>query len=184
MSPTVRFATTLLLGLVVGVGSARFLAGPSNPFVREAHGNWYTWPSAGHPNSSPYSQARFLLAGTLPEHFSEVVTFFRRHDDSNGSLSSDCTYVVSMQRPGARRWALSVAADGDPQKRSLTQDDVIAHDDLIEVRLSGDPQPGNWLSTEGIDSPYLYFRLYDSETILSQGKDRLDLPRVKLETCS
>lgn len=184
MSPTVRFATSLLLGVIVGVGSARYLAGPSNPLVRETHGQWFTWPSAGHPDSSPYSQAKYLLAGTLPEHFSEIVTFFRRHDDAGGSLSGDCTYVISMPRPGARRWALSIGASGEAQAEVLTQHDVIARDDRIEIRVSPEPQPGNWLRSNGVDAPYLYLRLYDAETILNQSSEKLELPTVKLEACS
>lgn len=184
MNSTARFAISLLLGVVVGVGSARYLAGPGNPLIRETHGNWFTWPSAGHPDSSPYSQSKYLLAGVLPEHFSETVTFFRRHDDDGGSLSAECTYLVSMARPAARRWTLSVGEQGDMQTGVLSQNDVIANDERIEIRVSAHPQQGNWLALNGLDAPFLYFRLYDAETILNQGSDRLELPTVKQETCS
>lgn len=184
MNSTARFAISLLLGVAVGVGSARYLAGPGNPLIRETHGNWFTWPSAGHPNSSPYSQSKYLLAGVLPEHFSETVTFFRQHDDDGGSLSAECTYLVSMARPAARRWALSVGEQGNMQTSVLSQNDVIASDDRIEIRVSAHPQHGNWLALNGLDAPLLYFRLYDAETILNQGSDRLELPTVKQESCS
>ena len=66
----------------------------------------------------------------------------------------------------------------------LSQNDVIANDDRIEIRVSAHPQQGNWLALNGLDAPFLYFRLYDAETILNQGSDRLELPTVKQETCS
>jgi hypothetical protein len=184
MNSTARFAISLLLGVVIGLGSARYLAGPSNPLIREAHGQWFTWPSAGHPDSSPYSQSKYLLAGVLPEHFSETVTFFRQHDDAGGRLSSQCNYVVSMARPAARRWAVSLAAPDSAPTSVLTQNDVIANNDRIEISISGYPQSGNWLGSNGLDEPYLFFRLYDAETILNGGNDTFELPAVKLETCS
>jgi hypothetical protein len=70
------------------------------------------------------------------------------------------------------------------QTSVLSQNDVIASNDRIEIRVSAHPQHGNWLALNDVDAPYLYFRLYDAETILNQGSDRLELPAVKQETCS
>jgi hypothetical protein len=183
MRPTVRLAVSLLIGVSLGVGSARYMASTANPFVREAHGKWFAWPTAGHPDSSPYSLARFLLAERLPEHFSEVLTVFRNHDDDGGKLSSNCTYRLSMQRPQARRWVLS-AFDGDTaQLAVLSDNDVVSSQDRIEVMAARDPQPGNWLRLEPDTAPTLVLRLYDTDSILAQQDQTISLPAVKLETC-
>ena len=175
---------TILLGIIIGVASARYLANPSNLVVSQRYGNWYSWPSAGHPDSSPYSQARYLLAGTVPEHFSEVLTLYRDHDDDGGRLAADCTYIIAMQRPEARRWIISVFAEDGVQGAVLTQDDVISRAGRVELKLSGDPQPGNWLRLAADGSPRVVFRMYDGETILRQANGNLELPSVKLEGCS
>ncbi len=183
MHPTVRFAVSLLVGVSLGVASARYMSSTANPFVREAHGRWYAWPTAGHPENSPYSLARFLLAERLPEHFSEVLTVFRNHDDDGGRLSTVCTYRVTMQRPQARRWVLSLV-DGDAaQKTMLSENDVVSRQGVIDIIVSPDPQPGNWLRLDPDIAPTLMLRLYDTDSILAQRNEVVALPAVKLETC-
>ena len=183
MRPTVRLAVSLLVGVSLGIGSARYMASTANPFVREAHGKWFAWPTAGHPENSPYSLARFLLAEHLPEHFSEVLTLFRNHDDDGGKLSSDCIYRLSMQRPQARRWVLSVV-DGDAvQQAVLSENDVVSSQGRIEILAARDPQPGNWLQLDPDTAPTLVLRLYDTDSILAQQDEAISLPDVRLETC-
>ena len=79
---------------------------------------------------------------------------------------------------------MSLAAPDSAPTSVLTQNDVIANNDQIEISISGYPQSGNWLGSNGLDEPYLFFRLYDAETILTRGNDTFELPAVKLETCS
>ncbi|MEE4236129.1 MAG: DUF1214 domain-containing protein [Anderseniella sp.] len=180
---TVRFASSLLIGAALGIGSAHYMATPSNPLISDRHGNWYTWPAGGAPDSSPYSQAYFLLKGHLPEHFTEATSLYRSHDDDGGRLSPDCVYLLNMARPGARRWTLSLAGDGGAFSSVMTQDDVISTAGRIEVRLAALPQPGNWLRF-GEGAERLVLRMYDGEDRLRQAELDASLPTLRQESCS
>jgi len=160
------------------------MAQPSNPLVNESHGKWFTWPGAGDPASSPYSQAYFLLDGHLPEHFSEVTTLYRSHDDDGGRLSQSCVYLVSMKRPDVRRWTLSLLDENGAAGSIVTQDDVISIGGIVDVRLAGAPQAGNWLSFGEHDTGRLVLRLYDGEDRPSWADLDASLPKVTRESCS
>ncbi len=181
---TIRFASSLLIGAAIGVASAHYMAQPSNPLVNERHGQWYAWPASGDPRSSPYSQAQFLLDGHLPESFTEVTTLYRSHDDNGGRISQSCVYLVSMKRPDARRWTLSLVDQDGTASSLVTQDDVISIGGNVDVRLAGVPQPGNWLAFAGRDPDRLVLRLYDGEDRASWAEIDAGLPRVSRESCS
>ncbi len=181
---TIRFASSLLIGAALGVASAHYMAQQSNPLVNERHGRWYAWPTSGDPRSSPYSQARFLLDGHLPEHFTEVTTLYRSHDDDGGRLSQSCVYLVSMKRPEVRRWTLSLVNDNGAATSLVTQDDVISVAGNVDVHLADVPQPGNWLDFGGEDPGRLVLRLYDGDERASPADIDASLPRVMRERCS
>jgi hypothetical protein len=180
---TIRFASSLLIGAAIGVASAHYMAQPSNPLVNDRHGNWYTWPGSGDPESSPYSQARFLLDGQLPEYFAEVTTLYRSRDDDGGRLSQSCVYLVSMKRPEVRRWTLSLVDEDDSATSLVTQDDVVSTGGTVEVRLASVTQPGNWLAFGNEGAGRLVLRLYDGEDRPSQAEIDATLPKVTRERC-
>jgi hypothetical protein len=187
MNPSVRFAVSVLVGVTLGVFSARYLTTEQSPFFTDQYGYWKNWPVAGNPASNPYTHAKFIANGQVPEHFSEVLTFYRDQDDGGGKLTEDCTYLLSIERPTARRWSISLTgnADGDPQL--LTQDDVISIGRTVRVLLSAAPQQGNWLRISNAAAPRVLFRLYDGDTITAQGPNgggSLGLPSVKRVSCS
>ena len=132
-------------------------------------------------------QARFIANGRLPEHFSEVLTFYRDKDDSGDKLTEDCSYEMSIERPTARRWSISLTGNASNTQQLLTQNDVISVDRKVIVELSASPQPGNWLQMSNTASPRVVFRLYDGDTITAQGPSgggTLGLPSLKRVSCS
>ena len=187
MNPSVTFAVSVLVGVSVGFVSARYLTTEQSPLFTDQYGNWQNWPVAGNPSYNPYTQAKFISNGQLPEHFSEVLTFYRDKDDSGEKLLEDCTYELSIERPTARRWSISVAGNGNSARQLLTQDDAISIDRKIVVAVSATPQPGNWLQMSTSTSPRVVFRLYDGDTITAQGPGgggTLGLPRLKRVSCT
>lgn len=187
MNPSVRFAVSVLVGVTVGIASARYMTTEQSPLFTDQYGNWQNWPVAGNPAYNPYTQAKFTSNGQLPEHFSEVLTFYRDKDDSDDKLVEDCTYVLSVERPTARRWTISLTGNASNTQQLVTQDDAISIDRKVIVRLSASPQPGNWLQMSNADSPRVVFRLYDGDTITAQGPSgagALGLPSLKRVSCS
>ncbi len=187
MSPSIRFALSLLVGVAVGVGSASYLTGGRSSLFAEQLENWQFWPVSGAPNSNPYTIARYHNAGLLPEHFGEVLTFYRSRDDGGSKLSPDCTYMLEMPRPSARRWVVSVPTGDDESPQLLTQDTTFAEKGTIKISLSTTPQSGNWLKWSTTEVPKIVLRMYDGDTIVSQSteqQEKLSLPSTRLVVCS
>lgn len=186
MNPSVRFAVSVLVGVTVGIVSARYMTTEKSPFFTERYGNWNNWPVAGNPANNPYTQAKFIANGQLPEHFSEVLTFYRNQDDEGDQLAEDCTYIMSINRPTARRWSISLTGNAGRTPQVMTQDDVVSMGDKVTVLLSALPQPGNWLRMANTDGPRVVFRLYDGDTITAQGPTggTLGLPSLTRVSCS
>lgn len=187
MNPSVRFAVSVLVGVTVGIVSARYMTTEQSPFFTDQYGNWKNWPVAGNPSNNPYTQAKFIANGQLPEHFSEVLTFFRDQDDTGDKLVEDCSYLLSIERPSARRWSISLTGNASGEPQLLTQDDVISIGRTVRVRVSTSPQQGNWLRMSDSDNPRVVFRLYDGDTITAQGPNgsgTLGLPSLSRVSCS
>jgi hypothetical protein len=184
MSPSVRFAISVLVGVIIGLGSARYMSSESSGIFANSYGKWQNWPVPGDTSSNPYTLARFLTETKLPEHFSEVLTFYRRDDDQGDGLSEDCNYLLSMPIPTARRWSVALETLPGQSPQLVTQDDVISVGGVVEVQLSNTPQPGNWLQISDAGSPKVILRLYDGETITAQGRNgQLGLPSITRLAC-
>ena len=177
---------SVLVGVTVGIVSARYMTTEQSPFFAHKYGNWNNWPVAGNPANNPYTLAKFIANGQLPEHFSEVLTFYRSEDDGGDKLTEDCTYLMSVDRPTARRWSISLTGNSGGAQQVLTQNDVISMGEKVTVTLSTSPQPGNWLRMPSTGDPRVVFRLYDGDTITAQGAGggALGLPSLARVSCS
>jgi hypothetical protein len=183
MSPSIRFAISVVAGVLLGIFSARYMSSESNPMFSESHGSWSSWPAAGDPDANPYTLARFLTANHLPEHVSEVRTFYATHDDEGGTLSAACDYLVKMPRPAVRRWSISLYQPGVPGTPMLSQDRAFSINGTVTVRVSSTAKPGNWLDSSEVSDMKLVFRLFNGGAAASQDELKVDLPSVELERC-
>ena len=187
MNSPIRFALSMLVGSTLGLGSAAYMTRENSGVFASQLGYWQSWPVASGSDSNPYLLARYISKGHLPEHFSEVLTFYRTRDDDGNKISEDCTYVLSMKRPSARRWSVSAAAGAGDTRETFLNDTVISSGGNVEINIAATPQPGNWLNISDNGNPAIQFRMYDGDTITAQGQgenQKLDLPSIRLGACS
>ncbi|MGB7204685.1 MAG: DUF1214 domain-containing protein [Anderseniella sp.] len=187
MNLPIKLALSVLIGSTFGLGSASYMTSDSSGFFASKLGHWYSWPVTSGSDSNPYVLARYISNGHLPEHFSEVLSFYRTHDDDGNRLSEDCTYVLSMKRPSARRWSVSATVGATDAAETFLKDTVISRAGIVEISISATPQPGNWLAISDDDNPVILFRMYDSDSIAANAQgdnQQLELPSITLGDCS
>jgi hypothetical protein len=75
VSGRIKLALICLIGMAIGLFSARYIANGGFDLVAASQGPWKTWPSAGLNNMDPYTKAHFLAAGRLADNRREIVEY-------------------------------------------------------------------------------------------------------------
>lgn len=100
----------VLLGIVLGLGSAWWavrgwgLAGPVQT------GAWSTSTASGHVDADAYTRARVAVGGLLALSREETMYYVARSDDSGAPLRAECAYRIEGVPPPARWWSITAYA--------------------------------------------------------------------------
>lgn len=182
----------VLLGLAGGLASALWMVEHDYPFGKRQTQAWTAWPELGSRNIDPYARAILARNGDIPLGIGEGLTFQAETDDAGRPLDTACTYTIGGSTPPARFWTLTLydaegRHDPSPTARGSTTSARILRDESggMQISLSREPQPGNWLSLPATRRFQILFRLYDtpvSGTLswVSEG----GLPTIRREACS
>ncbi|MCT8266789.1 DUF1214 domain-containing protein [Afifella sp. JA880] len=188
-------ALVIILGVaiafVLGVGSAFLSLRDLTPIDTIESGAWKGWPRAGTEDEDPYSRARLARTGELALGPSEGLKLLARSDDAGGDLNGACSYEISGQMPSARLWTISVetAAGGhlppaERGGRALGSDEIVRKaDGTFTITLAPNPQPGNWLSSEGAGQIRLAARLYDTTARTVTALTQFTVPAITPKGC-
>jgi hypothetical protein len=159
----------VLLGLAGGLASAFRMVEGDYPFGRREAQAWTAWPELGSRNIDPYARAILARNGDIPLAIGEGLAFHANADDFGRPLDAACLYTISGRTPPARYWTIALydqqgRHDPSPTLRSHTTSARILRDEegRMEITLSRDPQPGNWLIAPASRQFQIVFRLYDT----------------------
>ncbi|HSP26495.1 MAG TPA: DUF1214 domain-containing protein [Saliniramus sp.] len=159
----------VLLGLAGGLMSALWVVEGEYPFGRREAQAWTAWPALGSREIDPYARAILARNGDIPLGIGEGLAFRAAADDTNLPLDGSCTYTIAGATPPARYWTMTLydsegRHDASPTSRSSTTSARILRDEegRMEITLSRDPQPGNWLIPPVASRFQIVFRLYDT----------------------
>lgn len=181
----------VFLGLAGGLVSAFWMVENDYPFGRRQTQAWTAWPDLGSRNIDPYARAILARNGDIPLGIGEGLAFHSSTEDTGRPLDTACTYAIGGSTPPARYWTLTLynaegRHDAAPMARGATTSARILRDEDggMQIILSRDPQPGNWLSLPTTQGFQIIFRLYDtpvSGTLswVSTGS----LPTITREEC-
>ena len=148
---------SLLLALVLGLGSAWLVLDGDPPFGRRRLGPWLTWPKLGSPEADPYMRAIVARRGDVPLAVGEGLSFLADKDSGGRRLDSACSYRVGSVTPQARFWSMTihppgnvaaseVAAMSQLGRSGFTSAEIVRRpDDGFDIFLSKDLTAGNWL---------------------------------------
>lgn len=166
-----RVVIALLAGAILGIASAHWAIDRT---AAAAAGPWRSWTGSG-----PYASAHFLLTGRLPPAHGIDMVFEANTDSAGDALDGDCDYVLKGRRMGARWWRIAVP-DGIASVTSARA--VGEPDGSTIVRVSQEPQPGNWLRLEDGASFALSLTL-KTETARRSGAAIVEVPEIVRGEC-
>jgi len=186
----VKLAITCLIGIAVGLISARYVAGGGFDLVTLSQGPWKTWTSAGLNTMDPYTKAHFLAAGRLVDNRREVVEYEARSDGAGSPLDTACSYSIAGRLDWARWWSISVSQNGviaantKARLASLHSGETIYEaDGTAIIYLSSQPHTGNWLAMPSSGDVNLVLRFYDPAPVSRAHPNTMTLPQITRETC-
>lgn len=159
----------VLLGLAGGLGSALWMVERDYPFGQRKAQAWTAWPALGSRDIDPYARAILARNGDIPLALGEGLAFHADTDDAGRPLDPDCLYTIGGLTPPARYWTIALydrqgQLDPSPVARSHTTSARIMRDEegRMQITLSREPQPGNWLIMPASTPFQIVFRLYDT----------------------
>lgn len=177
--------------LTLGLWTAWLTVRSPTPIDAITLGAWQAWPNAGTADADPYSRARQARVGEIPLGSGEGLMLLAQSDDSGAALDATCNYRIVGQTPPARLWTVALE-DSDGQFvqgasgfAALSSETLLrAPDGSFEITLSGKPQSGNWIPTDGADGFRIVIRLYDTSARTGTALTQLFMPSIVRDQCA
>lgn len=190
MNNLVKLAVSSIAGLGLGIISAQALIDGFGNFFSVNHGPWTSWPTAGTRSSNPYVRAHYLVHDRLPISQFEINELEARIDDEGGRLDANCTYVIKGLMPKTRWWSLytfapdSSSQDILPKRAGIGSQQIFYQaDGSFSIKLSSEPQTGNWLIPAGGDDFVIVLRHYNPSRSITNQFNFENLPTITKGEC-
>ena len=179
-----------IVGVALGLGSARVALDSGFGFGMITVGAWSGIPRDGGIDADPYTRAEQVRNAALPVGGGEGVAFVARADDGGQWLSGVCDRVLRLPPPPARYWTLGlVDLAGRPIENPLgrvaytSQEVVRGPGGVAVVTISTEARPGNWLPAPAGRRYKLVLRYYDTPLSTTQTLVRPILPTIERGRC-
>ncbi len=190
MNGLVKFAIASIGGIAIGLISAQKVIGGYGGMFIKTQGPWVSWPTAGTRSSNPYVRAHFLTQHRLPISQFEINELEARTDSNGKALDSDCNYEISGPAQKARWWSLYTysgersARTQDAQPAGIGSHNILAKTDgHFTVKLSQQPQTGNWITPVKGGDLVLVLRLYNPAQSITNQFNFKGLPMIIRKDC-
>lgn len=187
MAWLIRSVIAVVLGAVVGIGSALWMAGltsftPPISFQNVVVDGWHSDWTIGSEAADPYTRARVARHGLLALTKEEAVYFVRPTDDAGQPLRDSCNYLMSGGDFPAEWWSITLY-DRDSRLpmnggRAMSIDATRVEDRndwSVTVSVDG-PFSGNWISSRNAGQFDLMLRLYRPSAALVEDPGAVLVP--------
>ena len=167
MKPWHRMTIAVILGLAGGASLAVYRVRGGLAAGQIINGPWATAKTYGTKDADTLTRARVALSGLLALPANEAMYFTAKTDSSGQFLDGRCTYRL-MGGPMPGRWWSVTLYQGEgwlvknPANRWSVGSSAFPGSAIKEwmIRVSPDPQQGQWIPTSGVARFDLTFRLY------------------------
>lgn len=184
----------LILGVILGVGSAYQAISTGWGLGVETNKIWRTYGNLAEPELSSYAKAYLVNSGHLPLPQDQALYFFTYEDSKGQKLSADCDYILTGDNVDAFWWSVSAhnhdfeRFENSSQRYSFNMANVIRNaDGKYDITLSKRVNGGNWLPINpmnfGDDAFMLSLRLYGIDKTTIENVDLLNLPAINKVGC-
>lgn len=185
-----RYLLVVMIGLVLGLGSAFWAIRSSADLAFAHNGVWRTNIMTGSKDLDMYSRVYVAVKYLFAMNKTETIYYEATTDEDGKPLNTDCNYLVIGRAPKARWWSIT-AYDEDqflidnPQNRyAFSGEDLGAEPgEEFKIRLSSDKLKGNWIPTGDGKSLMLLLRLYNPEPEIYDNVEGFPLPKIIREAC-
>ena len=190
VSSFARFVFYLILGAVIGLGSAWYLLEQGISLDAIHKGPWILRTDAGQPVADPYTSAFIARSGHIPMRM-EGALYLRADTAGDGApLSGTCDYTVEGTALSGAWWSVALhLPDGElyenPARRHSFTHLNLVFDDSGTYRISVTPQarPGNWLPSPPDQNFVLMLRVHGPDPDYVKTPDSVPAPVIRTETC-
>jgi hypothetical protein len=180
--------TVVLMGLVIGSGSAILAFEKRAGENSFSNGPWRTDLTAGSQQADMYTRCRVAVHGLLALNPSEAIYYTARTDSEGRPLSSDKVYRVVGRPPDARWWSITAYGpddfliDNELGLYSFTSDTAtLDSEGKFTICVSKTRKSGNWLPLGNSRTFDLSLRLFNPGKSVRENPASVELPRIILE---
>lgn len=185
-------AIALIIAFGGGIWSTRIALDATIGFGAIKLGAWEAFPQAQTADADPYAKSHRANAGRLLLASAEGLTFTAGSDDAGAALTGRCSYMIYGRTPQARFWTLyatmpgrAAASTASPLPTGLNSRIALRNPDgNLQIAVSADAQPGNWLALPGKGNFRLVLTLYDTPTAGNSGLIDLAMPQIRRTGCA
>jgi hypothetical protein len=192
MRVVLRIAVAVIVGLLIGGGSAVYVLYNGQLLGSFEKDYWFGNDKAGSNAADPYTRGIVAAIGLLALNKSETIYFHRYKDERGGQLSENCIYELRGAALPARWWSITVYADDNflpvNQDRAFSADAtqmVKGDDGAWAVRLA--PERGeakNWISTKAARKFSLALRMYNPDASARDDQASIPFPAIVTVSCA
>ncbi len=189
-SVLLRWLLPILLGTVVGLGTAWWATGETSIRPIPGHPEWRGDTFSGSTHADAYTRARIARTGLLALSRDEAAYYIATRDHDGRALTDACSYEVTGKAMPGQWWALTLYASdlflprNDDHANDVGSDAVAAVPDgswSVRVAATRDGA-ANWLSTRNSGDFSLTMRLYQPERAVLEGTVP-NLPDIRRMSC-
>lgn len=182
---------TVVIAVVVGVGSTVWILKRHAEASWLANGRWLINTSAGSTAEGFYPKATVAMGGLLALNPKETLYYVTSFDDEGNKLNARCNYRVQGTDLDTRWWSMTVYGgdfmliDTPQQVYSANQQSVTRNaDGGWAVAISPKKTGENWVPSGGADEQlYLLMRLYHPGKSVYDNPSQAKLPTVTRVSC-
>jgi hypothetical protein len=187
-----KWAAAIVLGFVLGAGSALLVIGWGAQRASVDAGGWTINTLAGSQGADPYTRALVARVGLLALAQSETIYFQLTADAEGRPLSEACRYELAGGPMPARWWSITLYARDNhlPRNRgdalSLDATSVRADEagQWTAAVSAAPPETGNWISSEAAGDGFsLTLRLYNPTDRAREAAAQVPTPRLRTLGC-
>lgn len=179
----------VMLGAILGLGSAAAVLESNLLGDTQRIGPWRTGPLQALGAGNPYAAARLARSGAVPLGAAEGVSFVAETDSDGAALDPACHYAVEGGLVWADLWTLTVddhdgrLPDNPARRFGFTSRDVLREaTDRFRITVGRTARPGNFVPTGALTGLRLTLRIYDADAAARLAGD-IELPTIRRSEC-
>jgi hypothetical protein len=184
--------TALVIMFLGGIYSAQWALDATRGFGGLQVNNWVAYPQIQTKDADPYARAHRANDGKILLGRAEGLVFRAQVDQNEEPLVRGCDYRLMGRVPPALFWTLrTVHPENEPlniapgRPSTINAQKVLRdRDGNIEIKLSQNPQSGNWLAIDPNSDFELQLTLIDTPISNVSGIRALEMPVIVKGDCA